>query len=98
MHDRSQVAASFAAYPHEVVRSRLQNERSRVDRSYNEIHRALQMIRQIVRSEGVFAFYKGIGPNLVKTVPSTIITFSSYEYAKRVLSDEAIVYGTPEES
>mmetsp|Transcript_504 Transcript_504/g.1729 ORF Transcript_504/g.1729 Transcript_504/m.1729 type:complete len:308 (+) Transcript_504:425-1348(+) len=81
----SKIAASLVAYPHEVVRSRLQNERIRISASYNEVKHATRLVKELLQSEGLFVFYRGLGPNLLKTVPSTIITFTSYEIAKQFL-------------
>lgn len=79
------VAASFAAYPHEVIRSRLQNNRTHMQQGYNEIRYTVVVIRELIGTEGIFALYRGLGPNLLKTVPSTVVTFTTYELAKQYL-------------
>jgi len=65
----------------------LQNERMRVSFRHNEVRRATKMVKRMIRKEGFGVFYRGLGPNLLKTVPSTVITFTAYELAKRKLSE-----------
>jgi len=37
------------------------------------------VIKQVWRHEGFLGFYKGLGPNLLRVVPSTCVTFLVYE-------------------
>lgn len=39
----------------------------------------LGVIKQVWRQEGFLGFYKGLGPNLLRVVPSTCVTFLVYE-------------------
>lgn len=70
-------------YPTQVVRSRLQ--------SYNfdgERRSLVLVIAQIYKNErGWRGFYRGLGANIVRVLPSTIITFVSYETTKSYLSE-----------
>eukprot|EP01006_Ploeotia_vitrea_P041432 TRINITY_DN66525_c7_g7_i1.p1 TRINITY_DN66525_c7_g7~~TRINITY_DN66525_c7_g7_i1.p1 ORF type:complete len:411 (-),score=217.17 TRINITY_DN66525_c7_g7_i1:319-1551(-) len=46
----------------------------------------LDVMRHIVRQEGYRGFYKGLKPHLLKTAPSSAITFLAYESILRVLN------------
>lgn len=68
-------------YPTQVVRSRLQ--------SYNfdlEQRGLLLISRQIYMRQGWRGFYRGLSANVLRVLPSTIITFVSYETTKNYLS------------
>ncbi|KAI7864914.1 mitochondrial carrier domain-containing protein [Spinellus fusiger] len=71
----SKMAASMATYPHEVIRTRLQNQAKKPFK-YNGIFHALKVI---AREEGFRGFYKGMSANLLRTVPSSAITILTYE-------------------
>ncbi|RKP22647.1 mitochondrial carrier domain-containing protein [Syncephalis pseudoplumigaleata] len=65
-----------------VVRTRLQNQ-SRFPYKYRGIFHA---IRTIYLEEGWTAFYKGMPTNLLRTVPTSAITFLTYELLIRRLN------------
>jgi len=76
----AKIVASIVAYPHEVLRSRIQYQHKLDANRYLGIRGAG---RTIWREEGFRGFYKGLTANLIRTIPATAISFSIYE---RVIS------------
>lgn len=77
----SKVFAGCATYPYQVIRSRLQTYDAQL------LYRgAVDVIAQIWAREGLSGFYKGLGPNLFRVLPSTWVTFLVYENTKVYLS------------
>lgn len=68
----------------QVIRSRLQ-EQGQVRNS--EVHYAgvVDCIRKVFQKEGLPGFYRGCATNLLRTTPSAVITFTSYEMIHRFL-------------
>ena len=68
--------AGTLCYPQLLIRSRMQDQ-----------HRLYDSLRECIvstwRNEGVVGFYKGLLPNLIRTVPASIITFYTYEMLRR---------------
>ncbi|KAI9796817.1 MAG: hypothetical protein M1833_005960 [Piccolia ochrophora] len=80
MSGLSKVCAGTITYPAQVVRSRLQ--------TYDAGTRypsARATVTQIWRREGWRGFYKGLGPNIVRVLPSTCTTFLVYENVRYYL-------------
>eukprot|EP00002_Diphylleia_rotans_P000666 TRINITY_DN10342_c0_g1_i1.p1 TRINITY_DN10342_c0_g1~~TRINITY_DN10342_c0_g1_i1.p1 ORF type:complete len:345 (+),score=65.21 TRINITY_DN10342_c0_g1_i1:121-1155(+) len=79
----SKIAAAVSTYPFQVVRSRLQqqipSEPIRYQNSWDVINKTLKF-------EGMRGFYRGLGPNLVRVVPTSILTFVSYEWISAQLN------------
>ncbi|KAK9460077.1 mitochondrial carrier domain-containing protein [Lipomyces oligophaga] len=74
----SKMCASFATYPHEVVRTRMQIARAMPSEN-GHYDNVFQTIYKLVREEGWRAFYSGLGTNLVRTVPASAVTLMTYE-------------------
>lgn len=78
----SKTVSMILMYPSQVVRSRLQ--RYNFDHSQRTLG---NVIREIWNGEGRFrGFYRGLSANIVRVLPSTMITFVSYEMTKQYLS------------
>lgn len=63
-----------AIFPFDLVKSRIQ-----VD-NLNE--GLIAVTSKVVREEGILGLYRGLGPTLVRTFPSTGVLFVAYEYSK----------------
>lgn len=69
--------ATSVTYPYQLVRARLQMHDA--GRLYSGVR---DVVSQVRRKEGLRGFYKGLGPNLLRVMPSTFITFLVYENTK----------------
>ncbi|KAL5761230.1 hypothetical protein ACOSQ2_020068 [Xanthoceras sorbifolium] len=80
----SKILASVMTYPHEVIRSRLQ-EQGQVRTSEVQYAGVVDCVKKVFRKEGLPGFYRGCATNLLRTTPSAVITFTSYEMINRSL-------------
>lgn len=76
----SKVFAGCVTYPYQVLRSRLQTYDAHL------VYRGIwDAITQIWAKEGIAGFYKGLGPNIFRVLPSTWVTFLVYENTRACL-------------
>jgi len=106
----SKVVASTAAYPHELLRARLQDQRHTDVHRYHSTSGRLtrcapnkrdgqqpkpmaaaciaglrNAMYRIYTDEGLKGFYRGMGVNLLRVVPSCAITFTVFEFVARAI-------------
>ena len=65
----AKLVAAVLTYPHEVLRTRMREQRSAVPK-YETL---LQSFRLIAREEGLRGLYGGLGVHMVRTVPNAAI-------------------------
>lgn len=74
----SKMIASSVWYPHEVIRTRLQNQ-SEYEISKRKYKGFIHCVKTVLKEEGVGAFFGGLKFNLIRVVPAAVITLTSYE-------------------
>lgn len=82
----SKLVASLMTYPLEVVRTRMQVQRTDLAQNGQLHYRSvLGSIHTIILEEGYRGLYSGVRTNLIRVVPACAITFTSYELLFRKL-------------
>jgi hypothetical protein len=77
MSGGSKLLAGAITYPYQPIRARMQQ----YDAAKN--YRGLMdVITKTWKNEGVLAFYKGVIPNTIRVIPTTVVTFVVYENTK----------------
>ena len=86
----SKTIASVTTYPHEVIRTRIftqqqqvSNESIPTSNTQLKYRGVWHSTRIILNEEGWQGLYKGLGTNLLRTVPSTAISLWIYEIMVR---------------
>jgi len=81
------VAGGFAAAlttPMDVIKTMLQTRGNAVDKELRTVNGFVAGCRLLFRREGTRGFFKGVGPRVLTTMPSTAICWSAYEASKYV--------------
>jgi solute carrier family 25 protein 33/36 len=79
----AKLIASMATYPHEVVRTRMREQKGRSGHKYTGFVQALQLI---AKEEGIRGLYGGMAAHLIRVVPNAAIMFMTYETVVKMLS------------
>ncbi|KAK1380851.1 Nicotinamide adenine dinucleotide transporter 2, mitochondrial [Heracleum sosnowskyi] len=80
----AKIGASLVTYPHEVIRSRLQ-EQGQVRNSKPQYAGGIDCLKKVLQKEGFSGLYRGCATNLLRTTPSAVITFTAYEMIHQFL-------------
>ncbi|KAL1641029.1 peroxisomal copper amine oxidase [Didymella pomorum] len=87
MSGGSKLLAGAITYPYQPIRARMQQYEAAA--RYNGLW---DVLRKTYTNEGFFAFYKGVVPNTLRVVPTTVVTFLVYEntkiYLPRLFEDD----------
>jgi solute carrier family 25 ornithine transporter 2/15 len=65
-------------FPFDVVKSRIQVDSSK--------EKMITVLIRIGQKEGIAGLYRGLGPTLLRTFPSTGALFVAYEYSKEYMT------------
>ena len=79
----SKLIASTLTYPHEVVRTRLREQRLVARGALPKYRSVPQALWVIAREEGRQGLYSGMGTHLMRVVPNTALMFLAYELVSR---------------
>jgi len=83
----SKSVATISFYPHEVVRTRLRQEATRINSQ--KLYRGFfQTLTKVFNDEGWLGLYGGMGAHLMRQVPNTVIMFLTYESIVNFLSGD----------
>ncbi|CAK5284397.1 unnamed protein product [Mycena citricolor] len=77
--------ASIATCPLDVIKTRLQAQRA--IRGHHEYEGILEIVRSIVKHDGLRGFYRGLGPTMLGYLPTWGIYFSVYDGIKTAFGE-----------
>ncbi|KAF2654253.1 mitochondrial folate carrier protein-like protein Flx1 [Lophiostoma macrostomum CBS 122681] len=91
MSGGSKLLAGAITYPYQPIRARLQQYDAA--KTYSGL---ADVLRKTWKNEGFLAFYKGVIPNTLRVIPTTIVTFLVYEntkiYLPKLFEDEEMAH------
>ncbi|KKA29294.1 hypothetical protein TD95_002514 [Thielaviopsis punctulata] len=79
------VAGGFAAAlttPMDVIKTMLQTRGTATDAELRNVNGFVSGCKLLFAREGLKGFFKGVGPRILTTMPSTAICWSAYEFSK----------------
>lgn len=82
----AKLVAAICTYPHEVLRTRMREQRGLVPGTLPKYTGLLQALKLIFKEEGVPGLYGGMVTHLMRVVPNAAIMFYTYELVVRHLS------------
>ncbi|KAF2012519.1 mitochondrial folate carrier protein-like protein Flx1 [Aaosphaeria arxii CBS 175.79] len=77
MSGSSKLLAGAITYPYQPIRARMQQYDAA-----NRYSGLVDVVRKTWQNEGFLAFYKGVVPNTLRVIPTTVVTFVVYENTK----------------
>jgi len=77
----SKICALLSTYPLTLVRARLQEERC-LQTEQRKFKSSLDVVWKLIESEGLMAFYKGLGPSLLRLTVNSALFFYFFEKIK----------------
>ena len=75
----SSFCGQIVAYPLQLIRTKLQSSGLPGRPVYNGMG---EVVAAVMKEEGPLGFYRGIGPNFLKGIPSVAIGYMAYEKAR----------------
>jgi len=82
-------------YPHVVIRTRQQDQRTPIKEgktANNYGTSMISMIKGTVKKEGIKGLYSGLRIDLVRVLPANAITFVTFEQVKKYLDNNLPVH------
>ena len=73
----AKICATLTTYPHEVLRTRIQNQR--VYHPDYVYYGVIGTAKRMWKQEGIRSFYRGLPTTILRVVPANSITFITYE-------------------
>lgn len=67
-------------FPIDTVKSRIQNAESKI--------KVTEIVHEVYKSGGLRAFYRGIGPALIRTIPANAATLLGWEMANQAMEQQ----------
>lgn len=85
---RENLIKIIVSYPLDLIRRRLQIQGFSTEINANsvEYNGMIDAFRKIWKYEGIFGFYRGILPNVLKVAPAMGVSFFVYEKMKQKLN------------